>query len=103
MKFIILAVFAAFVCYVVADGPDMEQMAKKVATFANTYSGNLESFKAEVKNNIQSEPGQFTLEQTNKFLDQVKVSYNASIMPFEDFKKLVIDEKTKAGKIKTRK
>lgn len=100
MKFVIAVLVAALVCIVSCDPPTQEAMIKMIADDANSFTGTVDAFKASVKEKISKDPNQYTLDEANKFLDEVCKLWKATFMKCSEFKDFVIAEKRAAGKIK---
>lgn len=95
-------ILIAIVALVVAAPPekDMDAMVKKVAEFAAGYTGTVDKFKADLKEEISADKGTYTIEEANGFLDAVCKIWTAKIMKCEDFRAYIVETKKSLGKIK---
>jgi hypothetical protein len=104
MKFAVAVLVAAFVCVASADQPNgppsPEAMIKMIADDANAYTGTVDAFKAATKEKLSRDPGVYTLDECNKFLDEVCKLWKATFMKCADFKEFVLAEKKALGKCK---
>ena len=100
MKIAIALLVAAFICTITSQPPSIDAMVKAISDDANAYTGTVDAFKAIVKERISKDPNQYTLDDVNKFMDEVCKLWKATFMKCNEFKDFVIAEKKAAGMIK---
>ena len=100
MKFVIAVLVAALVCIVTSQPPPQDVMVKMIADEANSFTGTADAYKAMAKEKISKDPNSYTLEECNKFTDEVCKLWKATFMTCSEFKDFVIATKKALGKIK---